>query len=296
MDNKDIFKKACLVQFSTSVWQSSRVLDQSILADRLGQDVEWLRGRKFLINPELLGPIKTAVHQARNHIQKFALPFPITSIYLIPKDSLEIVDERLNHFKERFWNKVSDFEALYEVGREEAQTVLKDLFNETDYPTDIRSKFRFEWRYLTLGIPGKAHLLTPEIYEREKEKFQDLMEETRELSMIAIREGFAQVVDHLVERLGGNNGKPKVLTNNLFNKLNEFIDDLELKNIFEDKTLTELAQQAREIIGGISPYSLKYSKDLREKVREDMESVKSAIDAAIEDMPRRKIRLDTMAL
>lgn len=296
MENKDIFKKACLVQFSTSVWQSSRVLDQSILADRLGQDVEWLRGRKFLINPELLGPIKTAVHQARNHIQKFALPFPITSIYLIPKDSLEIVDERLNHFKERFWNKVSDFEALYEVGREEAQTVLKDLFNETDYPTDIRSKFRFEWRYLTLGIPGKAHLLTPEIYEREKEKFQDLMEETRELSMIAIREGFAQVVDHLVERLGGNNGKPKVLTNNLFNKLNEFIDDLELKNIFEDKTLTELAQQAREIIGGISPYSLKYSKDLREKVREDMESVKSAIDAAIEDMPRRKIRLDTMAL
>ena len=296
MENKDIFKKACLVQFSTSVWQSSRVLDQSILADRLGQDVEWLRGRKFLINPELLGPIKTAVHQARNHIQKFALPFPITSIYLIPKDSLEIVDERLNHFKERFWNKVSDFEALYEVGREEAQTVLKDLFNETDYPTDIRSKFRFEWRYLTLGIPGKAHLLTPDIYEREKEKFQDLMEETRELSMIAIREGFAQVVDHLVERLGGNNGKPKVLTNKLFNKLNEFIDDLELKNIFEDKTLTELAQQAREIIGGISPYSLKYSKDLREKVREDMESVKSAIDAAIEDMPRRKIRLDTMAI
>jgi hypothetical protein len=199
-------------------------------------------------------------------------------------------------FKERFWNKVSDFEALYEVGREEAQTVLKDLFNETDYPTDIRSKFRFEWRYLTLGIPGKTHLLTPEIYEREKEKFQDLMEETRELSMIAIREGFAQVVDHLVERLGGNNGKPKVLTNNLFNKLNEFIDDLELKNIFEDKTLTELAQQAREIIGGISPYNLKYSKGLREKVRGDMESVKSAIDAAIEDMPRRKIRLDTMAL
>lgn len=295
MDNKDVFKKACLLQFSTSVWQSSRVLDQSVLAEKLGQDIEWLRGRKFLINPELLGPIKTAVHQARNTILKFALPFPITSIYLIPKDCLSVIDEQLNHFKDRYWNKVSDFEALYEVGREEAQKILKDLFNETDYPTDIRSKFRFEWRYLILGIPGKTNLLTPAIYEREKEKFQELMEETRELSVVAIREEFAQVVSHLVERLSGNNGKPKVLTNNLFNKLNEFIDDLGSRNIFEDSQLTELAEQARSIIGGISPYNLKYSQNLRKQIRDDMESVKVAIDVAIEDMPRRKMRLDTMA-
>ena len=31
-------------------------------------------------------------------------------------------------------------------------------------------KFNFEWRYLALGVPSKASLLTPEIYDREKQK------------------------------------------------------------------------------------------------------------------------------
>jgi hypothetical protein len=176
----------------------------------------------FLINPELLGPIKTAVHQARNNIKKFALPFPITSIYLVPKDNLTIVDERLQYYKERFWKKVTEFEALYGEAREEAKSVLGDLFNETDYPADIRTKFRFEHRYLTLGLPGKTSVLNPEIYEREKEKFQSLMEETRELAMVALREEFGQLVTHLTERLNSNDGKPKVLRTAMFNKMHEF--------------------------------------------------------------------------
>lgn len=295
MDNKDIFKKACLLQLSTSVWNCSRVLNQSILSEKIGQDAEWLRGRKYLINPELLGPIKTAVHQARNKINKYALPFPLQGIYMIPKDNLSAIDDRLNHFKERFRVKVSDFMVLYESAREEAQDVLKDLFNETDYPTDITTKFKFEWRYLALSVPGKTNLLTPEIYEREKQKFQDLMEETRDLSITALREEFGTVVNHLVEKLNGNNGKPKVLSNSLFNKMNQFIDDLGSRNLFEDEQITELAEQARSIIGGISPYNLRYSDNLRKKIHDEMDSVKKAIDAAIEDMPRRKLRIDTMA-
>jgi hypothetical protein len=63
MEYKNLFKKACLVQLSSSVWQCSRVLNQAVLAEKLGDNNEWLRGRKYLINPELLGPIKTCVHQ-----------------------------------------------------------------------------------------------------------------------------------------------------------------------------------------------------------------------------------------
>ena len=183
MDYKNIFKKACLVQLNTSIWACSRVLNQAVLAQKLGENNDWLRGRKYLINPELLGPIKTCVHQSRNHVNKFALPFPVTSLYLVPKESLSVIDERLQFYKERFWNKVEDFCAIYGAAREEAKQVLGDLFNETDYPEDIRTKFKYEYRYLTLGIPGKTSVLTPEIYEREKEKFQSLMEETRDVAI-----------------------------------------------------------------------------------------------------------------
>ena len=288
---QSLFKKACLVQLSTSIWQCSKVLNQAILKERLGEDNDWLRGRKFLINPELLGPIKTAAHQARNNIQKFALPFPITSIYLVPKDNLTIIDDRLQYYKERFWGKVTEFEALYGEAREEAKSVLGDLFNETDYPADIVSKFRFEHRYLTLGLPGKTSVLNPEIYEREKEKFQSLMEETRELAMVALREEFGQLVTHLTDRLNGNEGKPKMLKTAMFNKLHEFLDSFSSRNIFDDEKLIELGDQARQVISGASSYSLQYNDVMRKKIQNGMNDLKDAVDLAIEEMPRRKIRL-----
>ncbi len=289
--SNDIFKKACLIQLTSSVWQCSRVLNQEVLAKKLGQENEWLRGRKFLINPELLGPVKTAVQQARKTVQKYALPFPITSIYMVPKDSLVIIDERLQYFKDRFWNKVQDFEALYGAGREEAESVLGDLFNEADYPVDIMTKFKFDWRFFELSTPAKSRILSPEIYEREKEKFTSLMDETRELAMAALREEFSTVVSNLVDRLTNNDGKPKVINNSMFNKLHEFLDDFSTRNIFEDEQLVELTEQAKSVIDGVSPFGLKYNDVMRKKITKGMSDLDNAISASIEDMPRRKLRL-----
>ena len=296
-DYKDLFKKACLLQLSTSVWQPTRVLSQAVLAERTGreiQDMSWLRGRKYLINTELLGPVKTAVQQTFNMIRRASLPFPITGISMIPKDLLSQVDEQLQQFQIRFWSKVDDFEGLYENAREEAKEVLKELFQEDEYPERIRSKFNFEWRYLALGVPTRTTILTPAIYEREKEKFQKMMDETRELAVTALREEFSEIVTHLVERLDSNsNGKGKTISSTMFNKLHQFIDDLGSKNLFGDESLTELAEQAKAAIRGVNPSGVKYSDTIRERVSNQMGNIKTIIDASIEDMPRRKLRLET---
>ncbi len=295
-DYKDVFRRACLLQVSTSVWQPTRVLSQSILAEKTGRELEdmtWLRGRKYLINTELLGPVKTAVQQTFNMIRRTSLPFPMTGIYLIPKDLLSHVDDQLQQFQARFWNKVDDFEALYEDARDEAREVLKELFEESEYPERIKSKFNFEWRYLALGIPTRTTILTPAVYEREKEKFQKLMDETRELALTALREEFSQIVTHLVERLDSNsNGRGKTISNSMFNKLRQFIDDLGSKNLFGDPELTQLAEEAKAAIRGVNPSGVKYSQTIRERVHNQMSNIKTIIDASIEDMPRRKLRLE----
>ena len=258
----------------------------------MGQKSEWLRGRKYLVNPELLGPVKTASHQARNTINKFALPFPINGISLIPKESLTVVDEALHGYRERFWSKVRDFEAVYGAAREEAQGVLGELFNEADYPTDILRKFRFEWRFLVLGLPGQSMILSPEIYEREVKKFREMMEETRNMAVTALAQEFSKVVENLVERLkDDDSGKPRIINGAMFNKLNEFLDNFSTKNIFDDARLAELTEQAREVIGGVSSFGLKYDTELRESVNRQMSELKEAIDGAIEDLPRRKLRI-----
>lgn len=288
----DIFKKACLIQLTSSVWQCSRVLNQKVMAEKIGQDNKFLVGRKYLIEPTLLGPVKTAVQQARKTVQRHSLPFPITSIYLVPKEALTEIDERLQYFKERFWQKVQDFEALYGSAKEQAAAVLgSDLFNEADYPTDILSKFKLDWRYFELSTPAKSRILSPEIYEREKEKFASLMEETREMAMIALRNEFSNVVSNLVERLTNNDGKPKMVSNAMFNKLNEFLNDFSTRNIFEDEELVGIIEQAKSVVSGVSPYGLKYNDVLQKKITKGMSEVNEAINASIEEIPRRRIKL-----
>ena len=50
-------------------------------------------------------------------------------------------------------------------------------------------------------------LLSPEIYEREKQKFVSLMEETRELAMGALREEFGEIVKELTQKLTGTESR-----------------------------------------------------------------------------------------
>jgi hypothetical protein len=290
MDYTDVFQKACLIQLSTSVWQGCCKLEESVLK-RLGENSNWLKGSKDLVNQELLGPVRKIAGQARTEIRKYSLPFPINSVYLISKEALTKVDENLQTYKQEFWDRVQDFEVLFEMAKEEAQGYLGDLYNEADYPMDISQKFRFEWRFLTLDIPGKSTLLPPEIYEREKEKFQSMMDETRELAISALREEFGQIVNRLTDKLNKDSTQPKVIKSSMFKKLREFLDDFGTRNIFEDDLLVELSQQARDLIEGVSTDRVKPNDIMLQRIKNEMNQLRSAIDDAIEDMPRRKIRM-----
>ena len=289
-DYTDIFQKACLIQLSTSVWQGSCKLEDSVLR-RVGENSEWLKGSKDLVNQDLLSPIRKCAGQARTQILKHSLPFPINSVYLISKEALTEIDEKLRGYKDQFWNKVEDFELLFEMAKEEALGYLGDLYSEADYPMDITRKFRFEWRFLTLDIPGKSTVLPPEIYEREKEKFQSMMDETRELAISALREEFGLVISRLTEKLNKDSTQPRVIKSSMFNKMREFLDSFGTRNIFEDNVLVELSQQARSLIEGVSPDGIKKNDVMLQRIKKEMNGLKLAIDSAIEDMPRRKIRM-----
>jgi hypothetical protein len=289
-DYTDIFQKACLIQLSTSVWQGCCKLDEGVL-QRVGENSDWLKGSKNLVNQDLLGPVRKIASQARNEVRKYSLPFPIKSVYLVSKEALSSMDGKLQQYKTEFWDKVQDFELLFEMAKEEARGYLGDLYNEGDYPINILRKFHFGWRFLILDIPGKSSVLPPEIYEREKEKFQSMMEETRELAISALREEFGQIVQRLTEKLDKNSTQPKVIKSSMFKKLRNFLDDFGVRNIFEDDVLAELSQQARDLIDGVSPAGIKQNDVMRKRIKNEMNDLKLAIDAAIEDMPRRKIRM-----
>ena len=213
----------------------------------------------------------------------------------MPKDTIDDIDYHLEHIQREFNSKVESFVEFYNEAREEAKLVLGDLFSEADYPENIRYKFRFDWRFLLLDVPHKASVLSPDILEREKLKFQALMDEARDLSMAALREEFQEIVHHMVERLsenGNGNGRPKTFKSNMMSRINEFLDSFGDRNLFADAKLTELVDQARAVLQGVAnPYALTFNEVMRQRFSQDMTALQSAIDESIEELPRRRIRI-----
>jgi hypothetical protein len=253
---------------------------------------EWLRGAKVLIDPDCLSSVRSVLSKARTHLAKSALPFPIHGLTLVPKETLSRIDETLCGMKSEFEAEVEKFIESYGSEREKARGSLGHLFSESDYPIDVRQKFKFEWRFITMDVPGKSGILSPELYEREKEKFQALMEETRELATVALREEFAGIVRHMVERLSGEeDGKPKKFKNSMMEKMSEFLDSFGDRNLFCDEKLAELVDQAREVVSGLSTDELRQDGNLRKYIADEMNHLRISVDGALEDLPRRKIRM-----
>ena len=292
MDNvsTDIFKRACLLELSCSVWANSKAIEPYYM-QQVG-DMDWVKGKKLLVSADSLSPIKSIVARTRSYLKKYVLPFPIQGLILVSKENISRIDQRLETVRREFWEKVNGFGEKYDEKIAQARQNLGDLFSEADYPIDVFSKFKFEWRFLTLEVPKKATVLSPEVYQREKAKFEQMMEETRELAMLALREEFQEIVAHMIERLTGEkDGKPKIFKNSMLRNLNEFLDGFQNRDLFDDSELRGIVSQAKAIINGTSPEDLRNNEWLRERVRDRMELVKDAIDESLQDLPRRKIRM-----
>ena len=118
------------------------------------------------------------------------------------------VDQRLEEFKTEFNDTVTAFLRDYDRLRETAMVYLGDLFNEVDYPLHVEKKFSFAWRFIILDVPnGKSGILSPEVYEREKEKFIQTMEEARTMAIESLREEFASMVERITERFTRISGR-----------------------------------------------------------------------------------------
>jgi predicted HTH transcriptional regulator len=137
----------------------------------------------------------------------------------------------------------------------------------------------------------------PILYEAERQKFTSLMEEARELAMVSLREEFAGIVSHLVERLAENGeDKPKILRNGMFEKFQEFLENFTARNIFQDNTLSDLVTQARQCLSGLDGQTVKTNGWLKNTLAEEMAKLKTQITSAIEEMPRRYIRYSDRSL
>mgnify|MGYP001629648386 FL=1 len=287
---ENMFREAALLQLTATCWQLDKKLPQSMLAD-VG-NVDFLRGRKLLLAPDSTALIKQHIGKARNYLRKISLPFPIKGCVLVPKKLIPEIQEHLKEIEWHYNSAVEDFLYWYPQTVKDAKESLGELFDECDYPTQeaVKNKFRFQWRYITIG-PSVSRVLPPSIYKEEVKKFQELMEQARSEAITALREEFVDLVTNIADKLQNHDdGRPRRLRDAAVENLKQFLDNFSSRNIFEDAQLAELVEQCRGIITNTNANAIRGNTQVREEVHLQMEKILAGIDASLEDLPRRRLR------
>ena len=287
---ENMFREAALLQLTATCWQLDKKLPQSMLAD-VG-NVDFLRGRKLLLAPDSTALIKQHIGKARNYLRKISLPFPIKGCVLVPKKLIPEIQEHLKEIEWHYNSAVEDFLYWYPQTVKDAKESLGELFDECDYPTQeaVKNKFRFQWRYITIG-PSVSRVLPPSIYKEEVKKFRELMEQARSEAITALREEFVDLVTNIADKLQNHDdGRPRRLRDAAVENLKQFLDNFSNRNIFEDEQLSELVEQCRGIITNTNANAIRGNTQVREEVHLQMEKILAGIEASLEDLPRRRLR------
>ncbi len=306
-ETENIFDKGCLVLLNVRVWEAVRKIDpkelngtvlngnggNNKLNSEVMVDLDWLKARKKLIDPESLKPISKVGGAARNWLTGYSLPFPIKGMCFVPKDLITDVDAKLSEFRSIFDGEVLNFVEDYPELKKTARLCLGSLFKEMDYPADIRSRFSLSWQFIVIDLPSaKGGILTPEIYEKAKSDFFSNMAEARELAMTTLRKEFSDMLSRIADRFTANSeGKVKVFKSATVESFYEYFQTFRQRNIFQDKELSALVSKAQEILGGSKAEEFRGNDSLREQTGRRMAEINKQMEKLF-DAPRRKIELD----
>ena len=185
---------------------------------------------------------------------------------------------------------VEELDRHYDELKSAARERLGNLYNESDYPVTLIGLFDMAWEFPSVEPPDYLQRLSPELYRQECERMQARFDEAVRLAEAAFTEELAKLVEHLTERLNGQqDGKPKVFRDTAITNLTEFFQRFQRLNIRSNEQLDELVAQAQGIVRGVQPQQLRDNLDLRERVAEQLGSVQNALDDLLVDRPRRNI-------
>lgn len=292
-DFQNIWANNCLVVLESSVWTARKKINPQLL--NYQADPRLVNAAKRLVDPDTLKGISGVRNEARQWLYAHSVSCPIKAAVLLPKMLIPAADDFLNEKAEEFAKAVESFLSFYQEAKAATQAILEPmgLWNCEDYPSDIRSKFAFSHRFMTIGVPG-ASVLPPEIYKREEQKLKELMQQTVESAVIEVYEQLHKAVEHLAERMKPDaDGRRKRLHETTVENLRGFLGYIDALNITNNQGLRDIAEKCRKALTGeVTADALKENALLRESVGKEMESISAELAKAITTLPGRRLIMD----
>lgn len=234
--------------------------------------------------------------QMENYWEWNSLPYPADAVRLFRRDDVEKVVAKMTGLREEFYAAVQALNERYEDIRNAAKDRLGQLFNPADYPASLLGAFEVSWEFRNVNPPEYLMKLNPALYEHERRNMQAKFDEAVKMAETAFTQELAKMVDHLAQKLAGRDedGKRAIFRDSAIVNMHDFFDKFKHLNVRSNPQLDRLVEEAKSLVAGIDPDTIRHDYALRDQLAVQMEGVKGQLDGMLTAQPRRKINRAAM--
>lgn len=260
-----IHSRAMLVDISIGQW-SMRKYDRKIsdeTTERYNAERDSARINKVLIAIEKGKSISKVVNEARILHYFNTLPWTDEGRRILPSDNFFDYTQELSPLKHKFWRTVELFWNNYETYKEEARSILGDMFNENDYPAldNLRGKYRFNIAFLPIPKSEDFRVdLGKEEVDRIKLQIEQSVKTAESEAVKDLWSRLHSAIKHIIERLSA---KDAVFRDSLIGNVIELSGLLPRLNFTDDPHLEEMRKEINQSICTISPENIRNDANLR---------------------------------
>lgn len=287
---EDLARKTVFVKLRLGLAGNSRKISSSQID--VDADKALVRASKLLLDSRELEAIRRLDGEVRRYLYSMCLPFE-PGIHLLPIPLIETVDSKLREFQLKRQELVDLFLAAYPRLCQEAALRLRTLHNPLDYPPldELRSAFTSSWQYVSYGVPEQLRAVSERMFREERDKAAERMAEAYTEVRQVLREAMVELVARLRDRLTDQpNGTPQRLRESTVEKLREFLDTFDFRNVTNDQELKDQVERARGLLAGTSTDAIRNTTELRARVREGMTAIAAQLEVMTSDRVGRKFR------
>ena len=294
-----LLSKAVIVSFKTGRFGNTKRVGKgeveiTVNGDKLDQDA--LKTNKELLDSKELQAIGSFDAKTRVKLLTYCLPSYVDDgYYFLPISLIETVNDYLARRQTERAYLVNDFLAIYPAKRDNARLRLGPLFRSTDYPSedDVRRTFTWTVRYISFSVPSSLSEISADLFREETRRQEEMWESAAREVEAGLTEALAGLVEHAIGKLSFQvNGKPQVFRDSMVENFNEFLNLFDRRNLTSNASLTALAGQARQLMAGVDPSTLRNNLGARERIREGFVGIQQTMDSMLVDRPVRVIDLD----
>jgi hypothetical protein len=264
--------------------------NQALLLSTFRADEGSVRGTKEVFRKDhpLVKPILAASRLAGSTWKQFTVPYE-DGVRLIRTDRVLWMQERITDLQwqsDLAWSKLSnDWQSVVD----EARDRLGILFDSSDYarpPARVHLNLSFP----SLNPDARLESLVPEVYESERRKIAAKFQEAAEVSEQILLNEFAQMIEHLRERLTPDvDGKPKIMKASTVDGLIEFAQKFRECSIGSNSQLDALVDRARALAERTDLKRVRKYDEARQQMVGEISSLASEVEILVG--PSRRFEL-----